>query len=198
MDGATSVRRALWVPLVWLAVMGAGSAPAHAFPPTPAMQADLAFAELWWGQQPEGCTTRTLVAVPQEVLGSNAGAAVYGRATQPEGSARGPCVMELASDVSIPACLAAEVVLHEYGHWLGYDHTDDATSIMHPQITGRLLCPSSADQNRRYLRGLRQALHRVNAKCERRLRTRAWCRGERYFYRWAIANVRRELASGRV
>lgn len=98
---------------------------ARAEPFPPALEADYAFAVDWWGATPSGCLSLELQLVnPAAIPGRG------GQATQPiEGTAPIPCEMDIATGIS-PNCFRREVILHEYGHLLGFGHVDAPSSIM--------------------------------------------------------------------
>lgn len=96
----------------------------EAAPPTFALSDDIAAAEGYWGLQPIWCASRLaeLAPLPPDR---------WGQATMPPGGRRVDCVMTIAPELETRPWLRCEVVVHEYGHWLGYGHNDDPSSPMY-------------------------------------------------------------------
>lgn len=108
-------------------VSAGGVGAAKASPFTPELEADYAFAEQWWGAMPTGCSTIT-----REVLPDAAMPGAAGQATQPEPGAEPVlCVIQIAESSLLESCHRREIVLHEYGHLLGYGHSEDPANIMY-------------------------------------------------------------------
>ena len=117
-----------------VAVLGVVVPVAEAAPFTPELEADYAYAEQWWGAVPSGCS-----GVTREVLPDTAMPGHGGQATQPkDGAAPIPCIIDIAEGSLAVTCQRREVVLHEYGHLLGYGHSEDPASIMYPAAPGTL------------------------------------------------------------
>lgn len=139
--------------LGWVAV-------ARAAPFTPELEADYAFAEQWWGGTvPTGCSTVTREVLPDEAMPGRGG-----QATQPNpGTEPVACVLDVSeSSLSVP-CYRREVVLHEYGHLLGYGHSEDPASIMYPTVPGTLC---QAESRALLVAQLKRGLGRIKARCQ--------------------------------
>lgn len=138
--------------LGWVAV-------ARAAPFTPELEADYAFAEQWWGGTvPTGCSTVTREVLPDEAMPGRGG-----QATQPNpGTEPVACVLDVSeSSLSVP-CYRREVVLHEYGHLLGYGHSEDPASIMYPTVPGTLC---QAESRALLVAQLKRGIARIQARC---------------------------------
>jgi hypothetical protein len=111
------------------AIAFAGPAPAPA-----TMQGDLAAAATYW-QQPVAahCSSESIssAAMPGRVLGE---ATVPDLEEQSE-----PCMMKINSGMTHR--LRCLVVVHEYGHWLGLDHSTNRKNPMFPIIEPTLVVP---------------------------------------------------------
>lgn len=144
---------ALWAPggqnrtiyrvlLLAVVVLTVAATPVHAQPFS--VEADQAFseAEAWWGRQPEGCSsiTKELVAPGSldDAEGSHAGeATVPPKAELPPGFLpipanlpKVPCEVWIVEGLTrVSLC---SVMRHEYGHLLGYQHSDPAMAQLPP------------------------------------------------------------------
>jgi hypothetical protein len=169
-----------------LGLMWAGRAEAAPF--TPELETDYAYAEQWWGATPAGCSSVQREVVSRAELGGNAG-----MATQPlPGAAPVPCTMRIAEGQP-SACYARETVLHEYGHLLGYGHSEDPTSIMYPEGTGACDAELLAQE----IANLRSSMLRMRVRCLRLVAVprRAQCRANERELRRLIGELRRDAAS---
>ena len=159
---------------------------AKAAPFTPELEADYAYAEQWWGAAPSGCSTVTREVLPDAVMPGRSG-----QATQPiPGAASVPCILDIAEGALAVPCFRREVVLHEYGHLLGYSHSADPASVMYPEVSGHLcgeearVYYATAEATR-----LRRMIARTNARCRVKptLRQRTSCRQTEREYRQLLA-----------
>lgn len=104
----------------------------------PGLSKYLRIAEKYWGTTPGGCSSYEVNLVDDLDGGA------VGRATQPGPDERLNCTMRVAR--SLNPELKCAVVVHEYGHWLGLDHSADQESVMYvggqddhatPQLCGQ-------------------------------------------------------------
>jgi len=109
------------------ALVVAGPAPAPA-----TLQGDLDAAAAYWKAAPARCSTESVFMgrTPPHVLGE---------ATLPEAVASEPCEMKISRGMS--PRLRCLVVVHEYGHWLGYHHSRDRHNPMFPLMDRGMIVP---------------------------------------------------------
>jgi len=121
-------------PLPPQVIVAALASAAIAFTPAPAtLQGDLDAAAAYWQQAtPVGCSTETasLAILPSRVLGE---------ATIPDPSQSGPCEMSIRRGLT--PHLRCMTVVHEFGHWLGYEHSKNRRSPMFPIIDRGAVVP---------------------------------------------------------
>lgn len=116
---------------------GADQAGARVAPPPQGWgAATLGVAQDYWGGATPalGCATEAIEwDIP--ILSSPD---TLGEATQPThpGTA---CIMRIRAGLDVVTM--CYVVVHEYGHWLGYSHSDDPYSVMYPYIRQRASVP---------------------------------------------------------
>ena len=96
------------------------------------VQGDLAAAAAYWQATPARCS-------PVSVFVGRTPPHVLGEATLPDAVESGPCEMKISRGLSPRMrCL---VVVHEYGHWLGYRHSRDRHDPMFPLMDERTIVP---------------------------------------------------------
>jgi Matrixin len=102
--------------------------------PAPATLAgDLDAAAAYWQQNaPARCSTQVAGygKLPSPVLG---------RATIPDPLESGPC--EMTIELGLSRRLRCMTVVHEYGHWLGLEHSTNRRSPMYSVIDSGAIVP---------------------------------------------------------
>jgi hypothetical protein len=114
-------------------IVAALASAAIAFTPAPTtLQGDLDAAAAYWQATPAGCSTEavSLERMPGRVLG---------RATIPIPGQSTPCVMSIRPGLT--PHLQCMTVVHEFGHWLGYEHSKNRRNPMFPVIDRGALVP---------------------------------------------------------
>jgi hypothetical protein len=110
--------------------------------PAPAtLGTDLDAAATYWQQStPALCSTETVGygELPGRELG---------RATFADPAAIGPC--EMTIELGLSKRLRCMTVVHEYGHWLGLEHSKDRLNPMYPVIDKGAIVPECARYSRR-------------------------------------------------
>lgn len=172
------------VALIALAALTCAST-AQAAPFTPELEADYAAAEAWWGAQPIGCSSVTKELVPAGAIGEG----IAGHATQPHGWPLEECVIAIAEGPWWKPCVLQEVVDHEYGHLLGFGHSEDPNSIMWAGAVHGVICgvePTTADVTLRasamsraeWVARIEREIGRTITRCKRKTKPAQidWCR----------------------
>ncbi|HEY8083418.1 MAG TPA: hypothetical protein VIE64_07685 [Solirubrobacterales bacterium] len=118
----------------------------------------------YWGQTPQACASIDKQIVPAGSLGNPlTGFAISGRATQPATSAPPGsvnCVLLIDRAYAEPIIfdLLCAVMVHNVGHLLGKEHSEDPGDAMHESIPVPELCNVKGRQATR-LYMLRMKLH---------------------------------------
>lgn len=138
------------------------TAQAASFPPR--LNFAYKLATDYWGQTPEACASIDKQIVPAGSLGiPGSGFAISGRATQPApstppGSVN--CILWIDRAYAEPIIfdLLCAVMLHNVGHLIGKEHSEDPTNVMSETIPVPELCSVKGQQATR-LYMLRMKLH---------------------------------------
>lgn len=106
-------------------------APARAAPFTPELERAYSVATRWWGETPTECSSLDREIVADDEMPED----TEGWATIP-GDEPVPCVLYIRRALAAPRSFerACAVTLHEVGHLLGYDHSDDPRNVMYPDL----------------------------------------------------------------
>lgn len=102
-------------------------------PPEGYGKAEIAIAREYWGTEPTNCVTQSIEF--DAAIQPNAGEATI--ATEP-----GHCFMRIAPGLGVYT--QCRVVIHEYGHWLGLQHSAYKASIMHRAVNAKPFIPACA------------------------------------------------------
>lgn len=139
-------------------------ATAQAAPFPPRLNFAYSLAIDYWGETPQACGSIDKQIVPPGSLGNPlSGFAISGRATQPvpdtpPGSLNCAIWIDRAYAEPIIFDLLCAVMVHEVGHLLGKEHSEDPRSPMHQDIPVPELCDVKGRQAAR-LYMLRMKLH---------------------------------------
>lgn len=103
---------------------------AVAAPLTPPLWRAYNVAATYWSAEPVQCRSLDAQIVPRGELGAGIG----GRATQPYPGWSGPCILYIDRAYAKPVewATACAIMIHEYGHLLGYAHS--TAGIMQPSL----------------------------------------------------------------
>lgn len=144
----------------------------HAAPFGSAEEAAFVEAQSYWGgAAPTRCSSITREVVPPGSLDGPDAADSVGRATMPEPGTVVPCGVWIVS--GLRPCKLRYVMAHEYGHLLGYGHTEEPENVMNPLSGQAPFCRAEvareeATEDRRDFALLRRECRRESHPRERR------------------------------
>lgn len=142
-DGRLLKRLAVTVALL-IAMAVPATAQAAPFPPRLNFAYSLAID--YWGQTPQACASIDKQIVPAGSLGNPlSGFAISGRATQPSDDAPPAsvnCILWIDRAYAEPIIfdLLCAVMVHNVGHLLGKEHSEDPADVMNERIPVPELC----------------------------------------------------------
>lgn len=129
------MKRIILIVLVALAF----PAMAQADPFSYEMEQDYAFAELWWEQGAPPCEEVEKISFTYGTLPGQFGVGeAWGEASTTHGVVQHKCRIQISQGLTI--CQTYAVMIHEFGHLLGYHHSTDPNNIMYPVIEAQLVC----------------------------------------------------------
>lgn len=149
-----------------LAVLPVGQAKAAPF--TPHLESLYRVAVDYWGQEPTNCTSLDRQIVDDGWLQTVYPNPHAGPARATEAKSPQPCILYVERSVASPDAVgeACAIMIHDFGHLLGYSHNNDPTDVMNgialtmPTVCSRLV----------YLRTIRyysSEVRRMSSRCSR-------------------------------